>query len=999
MGLILTASVFFAALYFIAYKVFFLDKDMKNTGETPYVLGIVGLILLSFVIRIFCAAVFYGHESDMSCFIGWSRMIYEGGFRNFYISDSFTDYPPGYMYILYVVGWIGSFVGHSSVLVKLPSILADIVAGIVVYKVSRKRFCEVTSIALSSFILLNPVLILNSSIWGQVDIIYTLLLFVSILYLTEKKYTQSYLIFAIAIFVKPQALMFGPVYLFSLIDYLSSKPSAKKMFAHFGSIVTSVLMIFVLSVPFGINETIGQYIQTLKSYPYATVNAFNLYGLFGLNWQPLTTVTSIAGTVGILSVVAFVFVLYIRGQRNWFKIAGILSFGVYMLSTKMHDRYAFPAVVFFLMSYVQKPSTKSMWVFILAVVSQLVNTAWVLFVYETDINLYAFSSQVNILSAINILVFAYVIYASLDNTKEEKPKIRRAEISDRKYISRPLPKMVRKDYILMFALTLVYGAISFYNLGSTVAPESYSDLAQESVTITFDSPEYINSIAVYPSCNDINEDRSINVTLWDSQGQTEQIILDSQSVFTWNFADLDREVERITFSTDSSRLMIMEMGLIGENGLIEVNSESKLFDEQNTVPERTTHKNSAYFDEIYHARTAYEFIHGFNVYEWTHPPLGKVFISLGIRLFGMNTFGWRFVGNLFGIIMVPVFYVFAKKLFDKTHIAFLTTVLFTFDFMHFAQTRIATIDVYVTLFIMLMYLFMYKYYSWSIYDKPLAKTLLPLLLTGIAFGLGTASKWTAAYACIGIALVFFAKMYMRYDEFYRLRTLNKVELPFVRKFVMTCGFCLLAFIIIPVIIYGLSYIPYLSTESGDGIKSIIQNQTDAFVYHSKTVLDSSHPFSSRWFTWPIMVRPIWYYSGRVTDQIKEGISSFGNPAVWWVSIPLVIYNIYLAISKKDRKSIYLLVGYFACLLPWMPVERTTYIYHYFPCVPFATLMIGHSFRRLYDKNPSQEKKLFISLSVVAVLLFVLFYPVLSGQPISVDFVEKYLQWFSSWILI
>lgn len=36
-------------------------------------------------------------------------------------------------------------------------------------------------------------------------------------------------------------------------------------------------------------------------------------------------------------------------------------------------------------------------------------------------------------------------------------------------------------------------------------------------------------------------------------------------------------------------------------------------------------------------------------------------------------------------------------------------VLFAADFMHFAQTRIATIDVYITFFIILMYYFMYDY--------------------------------------------------------------------------------------------------------------------------------------------------------------------------------------------------------------------------------------------------------------------------------------------------
>ena len=90
-----------------------------------------------------------------------------------------------------------------------------------------------------------------------------------------------------------------------------------------------------------------------------------------------------------------------------------------------------------------------------------------------------------------------------------------------------------------------------------------------------------------------------------------------------------------------------------------------LFDEQQEVPERSSFRNGTYFDEIYHGRTGYEFVHHLNVYEWTHPPLGKVFISIGIRIFGMCPFGWRIVGTVFGIFMLPLIYLFAKKLLKK----------------------------------------------------------------------------------------------------------------------------------------------------------------------------------------------------------------------------------------------------------------------------------------------------------------------------------------------
>ena len=989
MVLVPTVSLLCTLIYF--YFAQFAIKCEPNTQKTH----IGGALLVfggSFLLQITLGMLYYGHGTDMNCFSAWSDMVYTGGFYNFYRSEAFTDYPPGYMYVLYVLGFLRSIFGNSSLILKLPAICCNIVLGITAYVLSKRHFSEKSALVLGGFLAFSPVLILNSALWGQVDSVYTLLLVLCILLVYNKKLIPSYFIFALAIFMKPQALIYTPVLLFAIWENVIRKFDIRKFIIHFISGIVAIALIILLSVPFGIEETIKQYIATLSSYNHATVNAFNLYGALGLNWHDLNTLLSLAGYGFIITLVGFLVYLYVRGERNWFFIAGILAFGVYMLSVKMHERYAFPAVVFFLFAFIKKPQKQSLLMFILTSFSQLVNTAWVLFVYERDINYYARSPFIIIFSIVNLLILGIMIFVSLKD-KEYKPQEEK-EYFTRRFKSRSLPSISKKDIVLISILTVGYGVLSFVNLGSLSAPETYIDVAKEKVTIDFPNTQYVQKIAVYPSCNDINETRTLTLSYALENGENETRVLTDVSVFAWNYIDFNKEITSLSFSSDYERLMLMEAAVFSQDGIIPVSSDNNLFDEQHLVPMRKTYKNSTYFDEIYHARTGYEFLHGFNVYEWTHPPLGKVFISLGIKLFGMNTFGWRFIGNLFGILMVPVMYIFSKKLFRKSHLAFFTTLIFTFDFMHFVQTRIATIDVYVTFFIMLMYLFMYRFYQSSIYDKPLSKIALPLVLTGISFGLGTASKWTAIYACCGIALIFFIKMYQMYDEYYYLR-----ELPFKTKIIKICLLCVGVFIIAPVIIYALSYIPYLSTENTQGIRTIIDNQRDIFIYHSRTVLDSEHPFASQWYKWPVMYRPIWYYSGQVTETIKEGISAFGNPAVWWLGIPALLYNVYLAFAKGDRKAMYLVIGYFACLLPWVPVERTTYIYHYFPCVPFVCLMIGHSFEKLYYKNPKVEKRAFAAYGIIVIGLFVFFYPILSGAPINEDYVHRALEWFDTWIFI
>lgn len=186
-------------------------------------------------------------------------------------------------------------------------------------------------------------------------------------------------------------------------------------------------------------------------------------------------------------------------------------------------------------------------------------------------------------------------------------------------------------------------------------------------------------------------------------------------------------------------------------------------------------------------------------------------------MFGMNPFGWRFMGTLFGVLMLPIFYLFAKRLFKETWVSAVTTILFAFDFMHYAQTRISTIDVFVTLFIIAAYYFMYCYTRKSFYDTRLRDTFIPLGLCGITMGISWACKWTGIYASAGLCVIFFLTMFQRFREYrYALKhpagetggiSHRSIIETFYKKFFCTIGFCCIFFLVVPAVIYTLSYIP------------------------------------------------------------------------------------------------------------------------------------------------------------------------------------------------
>ena len=1126
--IVLTAMFGGVAWSSIEKNTFKTMKSEKNSNSYIWVLLILGL-----VVRIIAAASYRGHETDMNCFSGWSDMIFNNGLSQFYLSEGFHDYPPGYVYVMYVLGAIKSIFGLDGaswwVVLKLPSIIADLAMGYLAYKITTKTYSQKAGVIISAFIVFNPVVIFNSCIWGQVDSVLAIFCALAVYFAAEKRFTASFFAFGAAILIKPQAIFFAPVIVFGIIEeiFINNGFDAKKLIKTVLWALAAVAAVFVLFMPFGTNPMHGievilnQYIETVGQYNYMTINAFNLYGAMGQNWTELSLVVSVIGYLLMAAVVVFAGFLFFKksGKEKYYLVSAILVFGIYMLAPKMHERYAFPGIFMLIMLVGACPVTKNFLFYGLYSLSQFFNIAWVLLVYETNTGKYFKSPVIAVASVINLVLFAWMAYTATKKTEtvvpqkvQQKPEPKKTVQEKTKSepkktlksqsggfrLSEKLVKITAFDICAIIAITAVYSCVAFYKLGDKVAPQTSAEILHNSITVDFGEEKNISKTAFFLGARNLEERRQLTFTYLDSNKQTvKEDVNESGAVFVWTIREgIDANARYVTITSNatenptdpSDRVYLNEVCFLDTDGNVitpknaDDSEVSALFDEQDYLTTEKSYMSGTYFDEIYHPRTAYEFLHGMSVYEWTHPPLGKVLMGIGISIFGMVPFGWRFIGTLFGIFMVPVVYLLARRCLKYKWLAVLSCLIFTFDFMHFTQTRLATIDTYVTFFIMLMYYYMYKYYKKSFYDTPLWKTLVPLGISGIFFGFSVASKWTGLYAGAGLAVIFFMTLYDRFKEYkYALSAPDgetdgishkMVIETFKKNTVITLAFCCVMFIAVPFAIYAFSYIPYMATPSGEGFKTIFTNAESMLTYHGKTVVAATHPYSSHWFEWPVMYRPLWYFSNTLENGLKQGISAMGNPLVWWAGIPAVGYCLALSIIiplKKNnyfgknksnfavaygvvfailclfagvsgmgketlarllqcvalysvvfvgifvitlmcddklkqtsaRTPLFLVIGYFAGYMPWMLVLRTTYIYHYFPCVVFVVLMIGYCIKNIYD-NAKNKKAVIITASVytaVAVGMFILFYPVISGQPVSLEFAEKFLKWFSSWVLV
>lgn len=591
------------------------------------------------------------------------------------------------------------------------------------------------------------------------------------------------------------------------------------------------------------------------------------------------------------------------------------------------------------------------------------------------------------------IVFAFfALYISLFRKSSPYADVEERETAGLSYPRRRYP-MEGKDFIPLILITVLYAVVAYWGLGDKTNPESFCSFSDRGsyADIELPSDMLVSKLMYYSGLHTGNYYLQYSE---DGETFTDAGVLEQghADIFKWkvfNLADVQKTAKYIRLISDS-KLDMGELRLYDWAGdpipreVLKYDTGcAELFDEQSIVPASPNYMNSTYFDEIYHARTAFENIENVYPYETSHPPLGKLIISIGISIFGLNPFGWRFMGVLFGILMLPFFYVFIKNLFGSTAVSACGTAIFAFDFMHYVQTRIATIDTYGVFFIMLMFFFMYRYITAPRDDPfmPKWKETLPLFLSGLCFGLGAASKWTVIFAGAGLGLVWLLFRIARGIELNKMGRSREHR----HELIVNILQCVLFFVIIPAAIYYVSYYPY-GTASGmsggvsmltskDYAQIVLDNQKFMFTYHEGVT--ATHPYSSRWYQWIVDGRPILYYLESLPENYKSAFGAFLNPMVCWGGLLAVFAMGWRTLRYRDGKALFILMGYLTCLVPWMFITRITFEYHYFPCLIFLVLALCHVFNSFRLRDANWKPKVY-GFTALCLILFAAFYPVLSG---------------------
>ncbi len=430
--------------------------------------GVALALTISFIIRIYLSQL-EGNNGDIILFKLWSREVYLNGTLNFY-SGVRSDYPPFYIYILWIVGaFYKLFFSFSfdidaplfTILIKAPANLADVIIAFLIFLIIKK-YAEFKVAYISMiFYAFNPAIIYNSAIWGQVDSVYTLFILFALKQLASGKLELAGAFMAVAILTKPQSLVIFPF--IAILVIKNQRPSRlAKIF------VITAFVFIALSLPFNIEplQLIKLYTSGYGHYAFNSVNAFNFWALSGL-YKPDDTILlffsyRIWGYILFGSL--FIYVAYLAyftkkndDDRLIYFASAVLFFGFFMFFTRVHERYLFPMFALFVIAATL--NRRLTYVFWIMTLTFLFNLHFVMQNLNNNQYIQDGNPFVLLNSGINLSIFACTLYYLSKSSGVNTSKMIEVLLKDDKLIVSRIK--IKRVYVVVVLIMSVLAVATF----------------------------------------------------------------------------------------------------------------------------------------------------------------------------------------------------------------------------------------------------------------------------------------------------------------------------------------------------------------------------------------------------------------------------------------------------------------------------------------------------------------------------------------------------------
>jgi dolichyl-phosphate-mannose-protein mannosyltransferase len=764
-------------------------------------------------------------------------------------------------------------------------------------------------------------------------------------------------------------------------------------------------MFLAQAMPFadarGVMPVFERYLGMYDTYVCASFNAPNFLSAIGGNLKPDDTVLSglslaVWSKLFLGLALGAGFVCAAKKRKGIFAdplVAGAYcSMAFFYFASRMHERYSFLAMVLMLGAWLVTADRRLLVAHLVLAATFFVNVLRV-YLMSLDKKYHIASDDVLLffLSCFNAVPFLLSGWVLL-LPKRVNSFIRTGRFQEATSLSDAVVRERRKLAVAVAALVLVCGFLFFWRLGSTKAPVTeWVAKSAPIVTLDLGKKQYIAAVMVFAGPE---HNGCLNIeTSDDGRFFTHSMFVEKPWVFKWEQKVLGLETRYVRVKARDPATRLMELVLQDNSGnpipVVEIDppSAKAIADEPQTAPALAHSYNSSFFDEIYFARTAYEHLKELPIYENTHPPFGKVVISGGIALLGLSPFSWRLPGALLGVVSGVLALLLARAVFRSTSAGFVAGVLFGLDGLLISQSRIATVDAQIVAFTLAAFCFGWWFYS-SHALEGWKRSWWKLVMSWMFFGLAGATKWNGFFSGPALLLLTTAPWW-------------KALLQGNRNWWLGNRWRILAAPVIALItallVYFLTYVFVLSDTQGRDWRWVLQQPKNIYSYHSGGALE--HPFSSPWWSWLLNFKSVWQHTDRIAGMTIDRVC-LGNPFVYWtaaLSLPVFfLLAVFRLLKKRDMDAFLILTAFVSCLVPWIFVGRSTFLYHFLPALPFYVMMpVGVVwYMTECDKTGILRRLGTAVLLALGIVGTVLFYPLQAGMPTDSAY-RQAVRWLNS----
>ncbi|MCL5003928.1 MAG: glycosyltransferase family 39 protein [Patescibacteria group bacterium] len=368
------------------------------------------------------------------------------------------------------------------------------------------------------------------------------------------------------------------------------------------------------------------------------------------------------------------------------------------------------------------------------------------------------------------------------------------------------------------------------------------------------------------------------------------------------------------------------------------------------------HYGEAIFDEgKFYRPAALAYLENKDDPNFEHPPLGKEIMALGIKFFGDNAYGWRFLPVVFSLLGSLAVYLFVKELSADTTVASLTTILLNLDFLYFIHSRLGTIEVFFVVFSWWSIYFLYKFLR--------TENISSLIFGSSFFALALATKWVAPLLLIPFIIVLIKER--RYRQLIALAIL---------------------LLLITGAVYTLTYWPYIGRHSLAAFGKLQIKMADNWItFSQRTGFNFSLPeyIANHAFAW--VLNPAWAYDAILNDNGSvQVIWAMYNPLIFFGSLILLIKYFWREkFSPLSPAKQFLSLLVLSFYLPWLLANRVEYPYYFLVGLPFLYTFLSLFLRDLKRR----DSWLFLSIILTVVAVFAYFYPLISDFPVNPRYIQ------------